>query len=191
MVPPVLCNMNYIIIKKFGKNDERWEEYAQWAGLEHCSAYYSIDGIIRENLFDPESVEDWENCINEDHRTHIITNLSYAMKILPKYANGEVIGIVCDPRSHPEKVSEDHELAGYDIIEGRGTISLVTNWGGKECGIENLELNQHALIDDLNDAYAIRDFLRENCSEDAHAVDCEVWAIYKIIRERDRAFNNP
>ena len=48
-----------MIKKKFGPDSDDWQEYAQWAGLEHCEAYYSIDRMRRESLFTPKSVEDF------------------------------------------------------------------------------------------------------------------------------------
>jgi len=79
--------MKYIIIKKFGPDDDRWQNYAQWAGLQNCQEYYSIDGMNSESLFKPESAEDWDNCINEDFKTHIITNLIFAKKIIFNFAS--------------------------------------------------------------------------------------------------------
>ncbi len=158
--------MYYILIEKFGPTDERWNKYSQWAGLEHCTEFCSVDGIMRPNLFDLDSAEDWANCINEDFKTDIITNLAYAQKLLPEFSNAEIVGIIIDPRSSKEEIPTNHKHLGFDIIEGEGSISLLTNWGGKERGVPNLKLTQRALIDDMEYAYQIREFLRKNFNQD-------------------------
>jgi len=172
--------MKYIIIKKFGPDDDRWQNYAQWAGLQNCQEYYSIDGMNSESLFKPESAEDWDNCINEDFKTHIITNLIFAKKIIFNFSNGEIIGVIENPKSSNEKIPPNHTLLGYDIIDGYKDISLLTNWGGKDGGIKNLKLNKYALIDNLGYAYDLKDMLHRDFSEDSHAAGCEVWAIYRL-----------
>lgn len=172
--------MKYIITKKFGPHSDEWKDYAKWAGLQNCQEYYSIDGINRDSLFSPESAEDWENCINENYRLHILTNLDYAKKIMPKFPHGEIIGIIENPKTASEKIPPNHTLMGYDIIDGYNDISLLTNWGGEKDGIKNLELNKSALIADMNYAYVLKEMLHHDFSEDDHAKNCEVWAIYKI-----------
>lgn len=172
--------MKYIILKKFGPGSDTWKSYVQWAGLQNCQEYYSIDGMYRESLFKPESAKDWENCINEDFKTHIITNLDFARKIIPKFPDGEIIGIIENPKSSNEEILPNHTLMGYDIIDGYNDISLLTNWGGKDEGITNLKLNNCALIDDLNYAYELKEMLRRDFSEDSHVENCKVWAVYKI-----------
>lgn len=173
--------MKYIIVEKFGPGDDKWKSYAKWVGLENCQGYYSIDGIIRRTLFQPESMEDWENCINEDYKLHIITNINYAKKIITKFPNGEIIGIIENPKLSNERIPMDHILMGYDIIDGYNDISLLTNWGGKDGGIiKNLKLNSSALLDNINYAYELKEMLRKDFFHDNHAEDCEVWAIYKL-----------
>ena len=172
--------MKYLIINKFGPGSENWESFAKWARLQNCQEYYSIDGLSREKLFQPESDEDWENCINEDSKIPIITDLDFAKKVIAKFSNAEIIGVIENPKSSKEIIPTNHILMGYDIIDGYCDISLLTNWGGKDGGIKNLNLNKFALIDNLDYAYHLRDMLHKDFSEDSHAEDCEVWAVYKI-----------
>lgn len=171
--------MKYIITEIFGPGIEGWDKYAQWAGLESCEEYYSIDGKMRKGLFSPKSAEDWKNCVNEDFQTDFITNLDYARKIVETFNNAEVIGVVKDPRSLDEYIPPNHVLMGYDIIDGDGIYSLLTNWGGREEN-KGILINKSALIDDRDFAYQLRERLHNECSEDHHAAECEVWAVYKI-----------
>jgi len=172
--------MRYIIIKKFGPGDDGWDGYARWAGLQDCRDYYSIDEIHRKSLFQPESVEDWDNCANEDFKTHIITSLDFAKKIMPKFSGGEIVGVIEDPKVLKEKIPSGHVLMGYDVIDGGGGISLLTDWGGEVDGLKNVKFNAHALVDDVNYAYQLRETLRRDFPCDYHAKNCEVWAVYKI-----------
>jgi hypothetical protein len=172
--------MKYKIIKKFGPGDEQWDKYAQWAGLHACKEYYSIDSINRESLFTPDSEEDWENCINENFMLNIITNLNYDLKIAHKFPSGEIIGVIENPKHSNEEIPINHILMGYDIIDEYTSISLVTNWGGKEEGIKILKLNTSALIDNLNYAYELKGILHRDFKDDDHAKRCEVWSVYKL-----------
>jgi hypothetical protein len=170
--------MNYIITEKFGPGSKNWDAYAQWAGLERCEAYYSIDGLMRKGLFTPETTEDWDNCVQEDYKLHLITNLDYAKEVFKKFSNAEILGVVRDPRSFNEGILPNHMLVGYDIIDGYNDISLITNWGGKES--IDVKLNEAALIEDIDQAYQLKGKLRREYPEEPHASECEVWAVYKL-----------
>jgi hypothetical protein len=172
--------MKYIIVKKFGPQSEGWQDYAKWNRLEHCSEYCSIDAINRNKLFNPETPEDWKNCVDQDFGIHMITNLEFAKKILPNFDNADIVGVIKNPKTHKQKIPANHELMGYDIIDGFNDTSLITNWGGLSDGIEDLKLNQAALVEDMAYAYDLRDMLHKNFADDSHAENCEVWAIYKV-----------
>ena len=172
--------MNYVIKENFGLDSDDWQEYAQWAGLEHCKEYYSIDGTRRESIFIPKSGEDWENCINEDCKTDMLTNLDYAKKIIHKYPNAEIIGVVENPKTNKITVLPRHILMGYDIIDAFGGISLITNWGGKDDEPKDYECNNFGLLNDIDFAYRFKEKLLKEYSEDPHVPNCEVWAVYKV-----------
>lgn len=174
--------MYYRISEKFGPQNDNWNAYIEWAGLQNCREFYSIDGIMREGLFTPKSAEDWENCVNADFRIHLITNIDFAKKIVSRYSDAEILGVVENPRSSKEMIPADHILMGYDIIDEYNNISLLTNWGGIERGIKNLKLNRCALIDDLDYAYELKEILHKDFSNDEHAKGCEVWSVYRIRR---------
>ena len=172
--------MIYRISKKFGPQDNDWDDYLEWAGLQNCQEFYSIDGMMRNGLFTPESVEDWDNCVNADFKIHLITNLDFAKKAISKYVDAEILGVIENPKFANEMIPSDHILMGYDILDEYNGISLLTNWGGKKRGVENLKLNRYALIDDLDYAYELKEMLRKNFSTDDHAKGCEVWSVYKL-----------
>jgi hypothetical protein len=96
---------------------------------------------MRPDLFSPQTDEDWDNCINEDFKLSLINDLAYAQKISINYQNYEIVGVIINPKCNREVIPANHELMGYDIIDGYCSVSLLTNWGGKEAGVKNLKFN--------------------------------------------------
>ena len=170
--------MYYKIIEYFGPYDNRWKQYLEWCNLE-LTSFDSIDGVLCPGLFEPQTEEDWQNCVNEDYKLNLITNLDYAKSILSKYNNAVIVGVdIIDSI----KYKLEESLLGYDIIDSYCDISLLTNWK-KDKDEENLfskYIQDNGLIHNLKTAMKIRDMLREGFSEDSHTENCKVWAIYKI-----------
>jgi hypothetical protein len=183
--------MNYMILKKFGPHNKtcdeaskgeickNWEDFAKWSGLELCKEYYSLDGLTRTRMFNPETEEDWQNCINDDFKIDIITNLEYALKVIHKYPDSEIVGVIEEPVSKFFDVPAGHILVGYDILDGYNDVSLLTNWGGNDC-MAKIKLNDLALLDSLEEAYTLAERLRKDFATDPHACNCQVWAVYKV-----------
>lgn len=133
-------------------------------------------GILRPDLFDPKSVEGWHNCVNEDYKTSPITNLDYAKKILERYDNPSLIGVDIELE---EGYVPKEGLLGFDIIDGHSGVSLITNWGTDEEGINNNHIMNNGLIGDLGrlgDSW----FTWKNFPEDSHAENFKVWTIYRV-----------
>ncbi len=145
-----------------------------WRGLPLVS-FDSVDGILRPDLFQPETEEDWRNCANEDGKWSLITNLDYAKHILRRYDKAVLVGV-------ETALEEDYEakagLLGFDILDGGGDVSLITNWGTDEEGIIDHQVSPNGLILDLGSALRLRNLLRTNFPADPHAAKCDLWAIY-------------
>ncbi|MEZ4617435.1 MAG: hypothetical protein R2867_18255 [Caldilineaceae bacterium] len=79
--------MFYKVVKQFKKEDdiEQWQAYINFSGLGQIEAFCSLDGMHNHSLFTPESVEDWHNCVNEDYKIEMITNLDYAIVVAERY----------------------------------------------------------------------------------------------------------
>ena len=167
--------MYYKIIGKFGPSDvERWQSYLKWRGLD-LTCFDSVDGILRPDLFNPRSHEDWANCVNEDFKLHLITNLNYARKILHRYHNTNIVGVETEL---DEAYESEEGLLGYDIIDG--SISVLTNWGTNAENLINPHLMPNGLIGDLAQALRIRNLLRQKFPDDPHVKKSEVWAVYCV-----------
>ena len=162
------------IIKKFGPSDEeRWQSYLNWRQLD-LTCFDSIDGILRPDLFNPKSQEDWENCVNADFKLYL-TNSNYAKRIVRRYHNATIVGV----ETALDVVYETKEgLLGYDIIDG--SISVLTNWGADKEGLINPYLMPNGLIGDLAQALYILNSLRKKFPNDLHVIESEVWAVYSV-----------
>lgn len=169
--------MYYKIVERFGpENREKWQNYLKWRGLTLVS-FDSVDGILRPDLFQPESEEDWRNCVNEDNKLSLITNLDYAKRISNRYENPVLIGVEIELE---EGYVPKDSFLGFDIIDSYCDVSLVTNWGTDEEGLINSFVLPNGLIGDLGRAFQIRNLLRNDFAEDPHAENCEVWAVFGV-----------
>ena len=167
--------MYYKIIEKFSPSDEeRWQSYLKSRGLD-LTCFDSVDSILRPDLFDPRSHEDWANCVNENYKLNLITNSNYARKILPRYHNADLVGVEIEL---DEAYMPKDSLLGYDIIDG--SISVLTNWGTDTENLINPHLMPNGLIGDLTQAFRIRNLLRQKFPDDPHVKESEVWAVYCV-----------
>ena len=170
--------MYYKVIEKFGPDwGEKWLSYIKWRGLSNLTSFESIDGILRPNLFTPQTDQDWQNCVNADFKINLITNLSYARTVLGKNTNADLVGVEIELDNTYEPTTG---LLGYDIIDSDCSISLLTNWGIDEKNLMSTHISENALIKELARAVEIRNTLRAKFSEDGHAEKCEIWAVYRI-----------
>jgi hypothetical protein len=169
--------MYYKIVKSFGPHDgERWQNYLAWRGL-NLTSFDSVDNILRPDLFEPESNKDWRNCVNEDYKLSLITNLDYAKSILNRYDDSALVGVEIELK---DGYVPKGGLLGFDIIDSYCSVSLVTDWGTDEDGIVNSHVMPNGLIGDLVRSLDIRNTLRKEFPEDSHAKNCQVWAIYRL-----------
>lgn len=173
----LIVKMYYKIVDRFCSQDgEKWHTYLESRGL-NLASFDSVDGILRLDLFEPESDEDWHNCVNENYKLSFITNLDYATRILNRYDNSVLVGVEIELE---EGYVPKDRLLGFDIIDGYCDVSLVTNWGTDEEDIINSHVMPNGIICDFSRALQIRNLLRKKFSEDPHAENCDVWAIYSV-----------
>ena len=169
--------MYYKIIGKFGPSDvERWQSYLKWRGLD-LTCFDSVDGILRPDLFNPRSHEDWANCVNENYKLNLITNSNYARKILHQYHNADLVGVEIEL---DEAYVPKDGLLGYDIIDGECSISVITNCDTDKENLINPHLMSNGLIGDLAQTLHIYDLLRQTFPNDPHMKESGVWAVYSV-----------
>src|SRR3990167_623215 len=168
--------MYFKIVEPFGpKNEEKWENYLKWRELAF-SKFDSVDHILRPDLFEPESAQDWDNCVCADYKLNLITNLEYAKKINDKHPDGVLIGVEIELE---KDVEFKYDLLGYDIVDEYSCTSLLTNWGKGFPFIDN-EIMTNGLLKTFESAVTVRDRLHSQYKEDSHARHCTIWAIYQV-----------
>lgn len=173
----VKSHMYFKVVEKFGPSDgARWSDYLTWRGL-NLTRFDSVDGILRCDLFNPKSEDDWKNCLHEDCKISLITNLEYARKIQKQHLNSEIVGIEFPVDAHYQA---NTGLLGFDVIDSYCDVSLLTNWGTDADGIFSDLIMENGLLGNLKQALRIRDTLRKRFPEDDHACECHVCAIYKV-----------
>ncbi|WP_154650817.1 hypothetical protein [Reinekea blandensis] len=166
--------MYYKVVKKFGLDfGSDWSSYKEWRNFEF-SSFESVDALLRPDLFEPKSDEDWDNCVNEDYKLNLITNLEYAAKVHSRFKNSDLVGVEIELETPPKETTE---LLGFDILDEYCQVSLLTNWGNNNDVIDT-SLCKNGLIGDFSEALKIRNYLRKDFKEDGHAEFCGIWAIY-------------
>ena len=120
--------MYFKILEKFGpESGERWTEYLDWRKIALIK-FDSVDGMMRPDLFEPRTHDDWRNCVNEDYKLNLITNVEYAAEVASKNPNSDIVGVDIELDHAPSNIDG---LLGFDIIDGYCSTSLLTNWGGR------------------------------------------------------------
>ncbi len=172
--------MFYKVVRQFKQADdpEQWREYMSFSRLDQIEAFCSLDGMFNYSLFTPETIEDWDNCVNEDYKIDMITTLDYAKIIAKKYPGARIFGLIIDPQQ--TEMPKDGQRLGYDILDYDYSCSLLTNCGGFPDLFDNSRINRFALLDEVAEAYAIRDQLRVNYADDSHAGACGVIAVFDV-----------
>ena len=145
-------DLYYKIVQYFGPNSENWSTYISWRKT-NLNSFDSVDGMFRPDLFLPKSERDWANCVNEDFKLHLITNLDYAKEIIHRYPNGNIVGV--QPDINSDHICKDG-LSGYDIIDSYWYISLITNWEANGNNSFCRYLMDNGLIGNLNQALQIK-----------------------------------
>ena len=169
--------MYYKIVGQFGSDaGDKWEEYLKWRGL-NLASFDSVDGILRPDLFEPVSGDDWQNCVGGQYKSNMITNLEYAKRIFEGIDNSLLVGVEIE-------LMEDYVpkpgILGYDIIDSYCDVSLVTNCGTEDKDLIDKYVMPNGLIGNKVHAFHVRNMLRETYPEDSHAGACEVWAVYEV-----------
>ena len=168
--------MYYKVIEALGpETEDSWSSYIEWRKLE-LERFESVDGMLRPDYFEPESDEDWENCVNADYKLNLITDIDYAILVMKRYAGSILVGVDIELE---RDVDNKDGLLGFDIMDEYCCTSLLTNWGNDTSFI-NIAISKNGLLDSFEKALEIRDRLRDKFNEDSHACNCSIWAVYSI-----------
>lgn len=170
--------MLYRVLKPFGPGSgKKWEDYVSWIHHEHLESFDSVDSMLRDECFEPETEDDWANCVNEDFRLNFINNLAHARKVRDRNPGSEIVGMDLD---FDESYRPSEEFRGFDILDEWVAVSLLSNWGVDDPFFESVQFESNGLIGTARVAFAIRDKLQQKYADDSHAENCQVVRVYRV-----------
>ena len=168
--------MLYKVVDRFGPDSgDLWRDYLAQSHYGQLTSFDSVDSALRGDCPFPESGEDWSNCILEDFKLSLITNLDYARNVHSRFPNLDLIAV--DIELDVDYVQHERIL-GYDIIDDQCGNSLIANWRNDIETFNAIEFQNNGLIEELLVALRLRDYLRRTYASDPHARGCHVWGIY-------------
>lgn len=176
----------YTATRRFDKTyDEKglfWVKYIEWSKLTQLTEVVSLDGILNENLVEPDynNAEDW-NFIHttEQYLTVFFTTLEYVLQKSIKKDKFNLLTVLINPSQDCKDILlDDYQFLGYDLLDQHFGNSALTNCGGFDETFLPSDLNKFGLIDEYLKAYDIKKRLLENNPEEHHA-DTNVIAIWR------------
>jgi hypothetical protein len=161
------------VVKKIDYSSPEWHDYIIWRNY-NFEKFESVDTILNESLFTPETEEDWLNVYHEDFMTDIITNFDYANNVKQKIAKPR-IQIFCE-------LEEDFttQLLGYDILDREFSYSLLTNFGN-DIKTVNSHLSKIGLIKNLNIVEQAFEWFQKYMNNDSHVFNSKIVKVFSPI----------
>lgn len=168
--------MLYKVIDYFGPKHSAWNDFAKDHWIQPLESFDSIDGILCEDLFTPETDEDWEHGVKEDFRISMITDVDYARRVSQSKANSRLVGLIensdCDGTQG---------LLGYDLLDVDNHVSLITNWGpeDKDHPLNRFPVGSNGLFQSYDVALKAAEYLKQNHPASDHPLG-SIWAIFVV-----------
>lgn len=168
-----------------------WEDYIAWSGLDHVQELITLDSHLNER---PDELTDWHKT---DYWTYIVqdglydtgffTSLDYVLKMTKHKERFNLLAVVIEPKEDCKGIRIDgFDFVGYELLDKFYSSSALTNLGCMDKGFLPHELNHLGLLDSLDKAHHIQEYLRENYPdmEDADTKIIAVWRHRRIGRWR-------
>jgi hypothetical protein len=182
----------YTVTRRFDKTyDEKglsWDKYIEWSKLTQLTEVVSLDGILSENLVEPDydNADDWNFIhIAGQQQTGFFTTLEYVLRKSKPKDKFNLLTVIVNPSQDCKGIMvDDYQFLGYDLLDQQFGNSALTNCGGFDETFLPTELNKYGLIDDYFKTFDIRKRLLENNPEEHHANTnvIAVWRHKKIGR---------
>ena len=167
----------YIAVEKFDPSKgDKWRSYIQWSGLKQLNRVLSLDGILNPPILD----EFTNHNIQEDFATDFWGDIEYLISRLPEDKNFNVYAVIRSPENEVSNLVPDERFSfvGYDLVDKKGGISVLTNCGGFPNAFHDFELSGDGLLKDYNRAGEVHEALMRNYAKDNPHADCLIWAIW-------------
>ena len=155
-----------------------WEIAIKDMGLEHVTDYCSAAEEYYFSVFSASTAGEYDHVDWGD--TMLINQLDYAQKIAKQHPGSRILGMIKAPSK--QDLQAKHKLLGFDILDKVNHYSSLTDLNKRpELQYYYQHINQNALLDDIDRAYQLKDWLRANRGPiDWHDRYCEVWAVFKV-----------
>ena len=161
-----------------GNQTPAWKTVMKDMGLEHVTDYCSAAEELYSSVFLPSTAENYDHV--DWGKTMLVNQLDYAKKIASQHPEARILGVMKAPTK--QDIQVENELLGFDILDKGGHYSSLRGLDRMpELREYYLKINQYALLDDIEVAYQLKKWLRENRGPiDWHDRYCEVWAVFKV-----------
>ena len=181
MAPSSVIKPVFTAVESFdAQSGDRWTDYIRWSGLTHVKEIVSLDSWLFPSLFDELTDEDWNHNVHADGRIHLFRDLPYLLQRVGAEQRINVLALVEEPSQADLSLVADtsFRLKGFDLV-GATDMSALTNCGGFDKAFSAGDLSDVGLLPGLEQAYAVRDRLKEHYPDEGDA-DCLVWAIWRM-----------
>ncbi|MCG8332588.1 MAG: hypothetical protein MI974_33190 [Chitinophagales bacterium] len=169
-----------ILVPKYWEDRQTllWKIALQNQELEHVTDYCSAAEEYYASAFFASTAEDYDHV--DWGKTMLINQLDYAKKIASGHPEARILGVIKAPTK--QEIQVDNELLGFDILDKPGHYSCLTNLNSiPALKAYHLKINQYALLNDIDTAYQLKEWLRKNRGPiDWHDRHCEVWAVFRV-----------
>jgi hypothetical protein len=170
----------YIATERFDPaRRPQWDHYITWSGLSQLREVVSLDAILCPRVIKEILPEDWDEIVNEDFMTDYFISLDYLMQRVGSLDGRNLLTVYKKPDEKPSLHDSRFQFEGYDLVDGRGGISALTNCGGFPLAFDNAELSPVGLLSSLERAQAVQMALTTHYESHSHA-HCDVWAIFRL-----------
>lgn len=167
------------ICKSVDMSSQEWRNYCLWRKHEF-TAFDSLDSTIHNSMFTIEDEDYWNYAVtNGDHLTDVVNDYVYAQRCARQCGADEIL--VFD---FAENADASLHVAGYDILDGGFSNSLLTNFGN-DIAIVNDCLGPNGLIHDKNKALEVHRWFLDNMPDDNHVIGSRLFVVYGKIAQQD------
>ena len=173
----------YTIRERLTANPQpRLDDYRAFSGFHHITELVTLDLMMCPDLVDELRIEDWEYNVQEDFRTELFRDSSYLLsrQRLDASKHQLIAVLECPPAKFV--VPNGFTICGYDIMDSYFGNSTLTNCGPIPEAFKPTDVNDFGLIDDRDNAFAIRDKMRALQPDDDHLGACEVWLLARRLQ---------
>lgn len=154
-----------------------WAQYIAWSGFTHITELVTLDTILCCDRITDLTPADWSHNVQADGRVTWFTDLSYLRDRGPlRPESDQIIAAVEQP---PDYLTPPQGFThcGFDILEGIGSISVLTNCGQFPGIFAPADVNRWGLIEKFGEAWAIAQQIRAQFPHEAHCQSCTVWQV--------------